>query len=178
MEHQPFNTWLSENSVLTPIEQEKLLDHLAVCTECSLLAYDLKALDSFLGKAISRAPSPGFSHRFLVSIPQRREVEQVHQVRKWMIGLIIALIVNMALIITAAIITRTTSAWLVNLAVAYGTFIGFLQQTQFIYQAFSLVIPPHIWMIAVLVALAWGLAGVGLWVWTLRGILLSGVKNG
>jgi hypothetical protein len=95
-----------------------------------------------------------------------------------MIGLITALIVNMALIITAAIITRTTSAWLVNLAVAYGTFIGLLQQTQLIYRSFTLVIPPQIWMVAILVALAWGLAGVGLWVWTLRGILLSGVKNG
>jgi hypothetical protein len=178
MEHQPFITWLSENSTLTSVEQENLRDHLAVCTECSLLAHDLKALDSFMDKAISRTPSPGFSHRFLVSLPERREVEQGRQVRKWMIGLIIALIVNMVLIITAAIITRTTSAWLVNLAVAYGTIIGLLQQTQFIYQAFSLVIPPHIWMIAVLVALAWGLAGVGLWVWTLRGILLSGVKNG
>lgn len=178
MEHQPFKTWLSENSTLTPVEQKKLQDHLAVCSECALLAHDLKALDSFLGKAISHAPSRGFSHRFLGSLPERREVEQVRQVRKWMIGLIIALTVNMVLIITAAIITRTTSAWLVNLAVAYGTIIGLLQQTQFIYQAFSLVIPPHIWMIAVLMALAWGLAGVGLWVWTLRGILLSGVKNG
>lgn len=178
MEHQPFKTWLSENSTLTSVEQENLRDHLAVCIECSSLARDLKALDSFLHKAISRTPSPGFSQRFLVSLPKRREVEQVHQVRKWMIGLVIALIVNMALIITAAIITRTTSAWLVNLAVAYGSFIGLLQQTQLIYRSFTLVIPPQIWMVAILVALAWGLAGVGLWVWTLRGILLSGVKNG
>jgi hypothetical protein len=178
MEHQPFKTWLSENSPLTPVEQENLRDHLAVCTECSLLARDLKALDSFLGKAISRTPSPGFPHRFLVSLPERREVEQVRQVRKWIIGLIIALIVNMALIITAAIITRTASTWLVNLAVAYGTIIGLLQQTQFIYQAFSLVIPPQFWMLTALVALSWGLVGVGLWVWTLRGILFSGVKNG
>jgi len=178
MEHQPYKTWLSENSTLTPVEEENLKDHLAVCTECSLLARDLKALDSFLGKAISHAPSPGFPHRFLASLPERREAEQVRQVRKWMVGLFIALIVNMALIVTAAIFTRTTSAWLVNLAVAYGTIIGLLQQTQFIYRAFSLVIPPHIWMITVMVALAWGLAGVGLWVWTLRGILLSGVKNG
>jgi anti-sigma factor RsiW len=177
MEHEPFKTWLVDRSGLNSDENEILDDHLAVCPECAATALKIQNLDKILGNNNHFTPSPGFTRRFLSTLPERREREQQRQVRKWMIGLGIALILNIILIITASIITRTTSTWLVNLAILYGNIDGFFQEISMIIHTASLVVPSSLWIAAVMMILAWGAAGVGLWMFAMRRIHILGVPD-
>jgi anti-sigma factor RsiW len=177
MEHQPFRMWLVDRSNLNEDEEEILRNHLAACTECAALEKDLAVADQILLNSPPRIPREGFTRRFLVSLPERRQQEQMRQVKIWMIGIFLALVVNFTLIVAASIYTRTTTAWLVNLAVIYGSLLAFLDQSSLVLHTVSLVIPQQVWIPLVIIGVAWGIAGAGLWVWTMRRILFSGATN-
>ncbi len=177
MEHQPFKMWLVDRSNLNDDEEEILQNHLSACPDCAGLERDLKEMDLHLQDSPVRSPQEGFSLRFLASLPERREKEQIRQVKKWMIGLFIALGANMILIATASVLTRTTYTWLVNLTSIYGGILGIYTQSSRVFHTMSVIIPQQVWLPLILVAIAWGIAGVALWVWTLRRLLFSGVAN-
>ena len=60
MNHQPFETWLLDDKVLTAAEKRELNSHLRTCKTCSALAETGLALRS--ARAVS--PAPGFALRF------------------------------------------------------------------------------------------------------------------
>ena len=177
MEHLPFKTWLVERSGLNTDEEEILQDHLAACPDCSALEHNLRFMDSLFEGSPARKPRDGFTLRFQASLEHRREREQARQIRKWLTGLFIAIGINMLLIVAAAVYTRTTSAWLVNLAVVYGNLLGFFDEAGVVFHTARMVVPPTFWYGLVLIAFAWGIAGLGFWLWTMRRILFSGVNH-
>jgi hypothetical protein len=170
MDHEPFRIWLVDRSGLNSDENEILDDHLAACPECSAFAEKIRNLDVVLAATRQLTPSPGFTSRFLETLPERKEKEQQRQIRRWMIGLGIALVVNFSLIVAASVITRTTSTWLVNLAILYGNMDGFFQEIASFFQAVSLVIPATYWVVFILVALGWAVAGLGIYLFAIRRI--------
>ncbi len=177
MEHQPFKMWLQDRSNLNEDEEEILQNHISACQECASLDHDLRNMENYLFGSSVRAPRAGFTSRFLASLPERREIEQTRQVKRWVVGLFIALSVNLLLIAGASILTGTTLAWLVNLAGFYGNFLGALEQTTLVLHNMSLIIPRNVWLPMVIVAFAWGIAGLGLWIWTMRRIFITGAAN-
>ena len=60
MNHQPFETWLLEDKLISPEERRELHSHLRTCAYCAALVETGKALSSV--KRIS--PALGFSARF------------------------------------------------------------------------------------------------------------------
>ncbi|NTW09620.1 MAG: hypothetical protein HGA28_08650 [Anaerolineaceae bacterium] len=174
MEHQPFKMWLEDRSNLNEDEEEILRNHISACQECASLDRDLRNMENYFSESPVRAPRAGFTRRFLASLPERREIEQAHQVKRWMVGLFIALSVNLLLIASASILTGTTFVWLVNLASFFGNILGVFQQTNLVLRNMSLIIPQSVWLPIVIVAFAWGIAGLGIWVWTMRRIYFTG----
>jgi anti-sigma factor RsiW len=177
MEHQPFRMWLVDRSNLNEDEEEILQNHLSACPDCAALERDLKEMDLNLHNSPMHSPREGFTLRFLTSLPERREKEQMRQVKRWMIGLSIALGANLILISTASILTRTTFAWLVNLTSIYSGIMGTYEQSSRVLHTMSVLIPQQVWLPLILVAFAWGMAGVALWVWTMRRLIFPGAAN-
>lgn len=177
MEHQPFNSWLVDRSGLNEDEEEILQDHLAACPECTALARDLQNLDDTLKSTPCHQPRAEFTQRFMTSLPERREREQARQVKKWMIGLFIALALNVILILVASLLTHTTSTWLVDLAVVYGTIFVLLQQISLIFETIVSIIPSFFWLPVILAVFSWGIIGLGLWFLSMRRVISAGVKN-
>ncbi len=177
MEHQPFKMWLEDRSNLNEDEAEILRNHISACQECAALDRDLQTMENYLFDSPVRTPRAGFTRRFLSSLPERREIEQARQVKKWMAGLFIALSVNLLLIAGASVLTGTTFAWLMNLASLYANILGAIQQSSLVLRNMSLVVPQNIWLPVVIMAFAWGIAGLGLWVWTMRRIYFTGAAH-
>ncbi len=174
MEHQPFNMWLVDRSNLNEDEEEILQNHISACPECASLDRDLRNMDDMLYGSPARVPRVGFTHRFLVALPRRMDLEQARQVKRWMIGIFIALGLNIVLIAGASILTGTSFAWLANLMGLYGNILGAYDYIALVLYNMRLIIPQNVWLPIVIVAIAWGIAGLGLWVWTLRRILFTG----
>lgn len=72
MNHQPFETWLLDDKVLTPTEKRELDSHLRACKACSALAETGLALRS------SRVVSPklGFALRFEQRLAAQKALER------------------------------------------------------------------------------------------------------
>ena len=72
MNHQPFETWLLDDKVLTLTEKRELDSHLRECTNCSALAETGFALRS--ARVVS--PVPGFALRFQHKMAAQKLAEQ------------------------------------------------------------------------------------------------------
>jgi hypothetical protein len=64
-----------------------------------------------------------------------------------------------------------------NLASIYANNLGAIQQSSLVLRNMSLVVPQNIWLPVVIMAFAWGIAGLGLWVWTMRRIYFTGAAH-
>lgn len=85
MNHQPFETWLLDDKILTPAEKRELDSHLRACRTCTALAETGLALRS----TRAAVPTPGFALRFQHRLAARKLAER--RLRLW--GLI-ALVVS------------------------------------------------------------------------------------
>ena len=72
MNHQPFETWLLEDKLITPEQKHELHSHLRNCSYCSALLETGKALSSV--KMVS--PATGFSSRFQTRLAPRKVADR------------------------------------------------------------------------------------------------------
>jgi hypothetical protein len=114
MSHQPYETWLLDEAELSSDQAQALQDHLQECEQCRELQKTWKNLDVTIQSSPMVSPQPGFSRRWRASLAERRARQQVLQVRRLFIGLIVAALITLLLL--AVVIFLTTSP--VNLLVA------------------------------------------------------------
>ena len=105
MSHQPFETWLLDESNHTQEQEAALQAHLANCAECRQIHAGWQEAQLSLKSVRMAKPASGFSQRFSASLAQRRAV-QAHrrQIRNLILGLSLGLIAT-ALILTAVLFT-------------------------------------------------------------------------
>ena len=72
MNHQPFETWLMEDQLISPEQKRELHSHLQTCAYCAALAETGKAL----GSVKMTSPAVGFSSRFQVRLAARKVAER------------------------------------------------------------------------------------------------------
>lgn len=72
MEHQPFETWLLEDTPLPPKDLRKLRQHTSECASCAAL----KSANAILRQPVSAAPAPGFTGRFAERLAAQRQREK------------------------------------------------------------------------------------------------------
>lgn len=161
MNHQPFETWLLDDKVLTSTEKRELDSHLRTCKTCSALAETGLALRS--SRVI--APKPGFALRFQHKLAAQKLVEQ----RRRLWGLIVLILGGMGVLgwFLAPILISIASSpveWLISAA---GIFLFMFTSLQAFSEIVTVMLrmlpdflPPYMWMV-----LLSGLAGMGLlWV--------------
>ncbi len=72
MNHQPFETWLLEDKLISPEQKRELHSHLRTCAYCAALAETGKALSSVKMKS----PAVGFTSRFQARLAARKVVDR------------------------------------------------------------------------------------------------------
>ena len=72
MNHQPFETWLLEDKLISPEQKRELDSHLRTCAYCAALVDTGKALTSV--KMVS--PALGFTSRFEVHLAERKVADR------------------------------------------------------------------------------------------------------
>ena len=72
MNHQPFETWLLEDKLISPEQKRELHSHLRTCAYCAALLETGKALSSVK----MSLPALGFSSRFQVRLAARKVAER------------------------------------------------------------------------------------------------------
>ena len=90
MNHQPFETWLLDDKILTPAEKRELNSHLRECKTCTALAETGLVLRS----ARVVAPAPGFALRF----QHRLEAQKLAERRQKLWGVIVLIVSAISLI--------------------------------------------------------------------------------
>lgn len=158
MNHQPFETWLLDDKVLTPTEKRELTSHLRECKNCSALAETGLALRS--ARVVS--PTPGFAMRFQNRLTAQKLAEQ----RRRLWGLIVLIVSGVGLLgwfFAPVLISIAASPveWLISAA---GLFLFVFTSLQAFGEIVTVMarmlpdfLPPYMWMVFLS-----GLAGVGL----------------
>jgi hypothetical protein len=150
MNHQPFETWLLEEQLITLEQKRELQSHLKVCKYCTALHETGVALQS--KQMVS--PAPGFTARFRMRLAAQRVVER--RQRLW--GLIVLILGAIALLFglagsTLFSIINSPAEWL-TLGIGYLLFIitslqAFTEFGSVLLHVVPDFIPPLGWMVIV-----------------------------
>jgi len=158
MNHQPFETWLLDDKILTPAEKRELNSHLRECKTCTALAETGLVLRS----ARVVAPAPGFALRF----QHRLEAQKLAERRQKLWGVIVLIVSAISLIgfFIAPYVIAVASAPVEWLTAALGFLLFLFSSVQAFGEVLSVFVrmlpnflPPYAWMVILS-----GLAGAGL----------------
>ena len=75
MSHQPFESWILDETRLDEQQAQQLEAHLNVCPACKTLQSSWEAVRHQLQSAPEMQPAPGFSMRWQANLTKRREEE-------------------------------------------------------------------------------------------------------
>jgi len=168
MNHQPFEEWLLDDKILTPVEKRELDVHLRTCTHCTALAETGLALRS----ARAVRPAAGFGLRFQRRLSAQNGAERRR--RSW--GVILLMLVGGGL--SGWILSPYVEAFILSPVVWLSTGISYFLYLATSVQAFgeALIvlahimpsfIPPYLWMILLSALAGFGLLGsVSIWRFT------------
>jgi hypothetical protein len=148
MNHQPFETWLLDDKVLTPTEKREINAHLRECKTCAALAETGLALRA----AKVAAPKPGFAMRF----QHRLAAQKLAERRRRLWGLFVLIISGVSLLGWFAFpyISSFTSSpveWLIAAASYFLYIVSSLQAFSEIVGVIARMLPgflpPYAWMV-------------------------------
>jgi hypothetical protein len=107
MNHQPFETWILENTRLKPENQRILADHLAVCPGCAHMHRNWAVLQNQLSSTVFAQPKPGFTQRWAAYLQNRRAEVTNQQTRKLMLIIVIMLILTLGSSISVLLVSTS-----------------------------------------------------------------------
>ena len=158
MNHQPFETWLLDDKVLTPTEKRELDSHLRTCKNCTALAETGLALRS----SRVATPAPGFAMRFQQKLAAQKLAEQ----RRRLWGMIVLIVSGVGLLgwFLAPVLMSITTSPVGFLLSAAGLFAFLFTSIQAFGEVLTVMLrmlpaflPPYMWMVHFS-----GAAGIGL----------------
>ncbi len=115
MNHQPFETWITEGSPLSAPQDKELRDHLLTCPRCCTLNTSMKAVERYIKSSPMKSPRAGFTDRWkeLAVERQARALEQ--QSRRFLFGIIISAGILIVIATFYAVFSGSPLAWLIGL---------------------------------------------------------------
>ena len=114
MSHQPYETWLFDEAELSSEQAQALGAHLLECQPCRELQTAWKSLEMNIQIPPLVSPQPGFSQRWRASLAERLARQQVLQVKRLFIGLLVATLITLLLMVVVIFLSASP----VNLMVA------------------------------------------------------------
>jgi hypothetical protein len=119
MNHQLFEKWLLDKQALNAEQIQELHDHMLACRKCQSLAVSWSRLEKELQQAEFIEPQPGFSKRWLASLPRRRQMRTRNLVRAWMFGLGGAALFSLIVLIVINTASATPTSFSIGMLQIY-----------------------------------------------------------
>jgi hypothetical protein len=133
MSHQPFDTWLLDETNLSPQQEADLTAHLVDCPQCRQLQAGWQAAQNHLRTSRLVSPAPGFSRRFNASLTERRiQLAHQKQIRRLILGLSLTLIASAALLGILVFSVNSPVDFLIRATSAITGVIGWWNRAQII----------------------------------------------
>ena len=85
MNHQPYESWILDETTLSLAEQRQMKDHLDSCAACRKLATGWIAARRSMRAAPPARPAPGFTGRFQARLAERRALQHQLQARRFVL---------------------------------------------------------------------------------------------
>lgn len=79
MSHQPFESYLLADTLLSQEEQSSLNQHLKDCERCRALSQGLNDIDTVFQHSPAPLPAPGFTQRWQTRIAAHQQSRQIRQ---------------------------------------------------------------------------------------------------
>jgi predicted anti-sigma-YlaC factor YlaD len=177
MEHQPFETWITETAPLTKEQELALQGHLQSCAECRQLQAGWQTAHHQIRSVGMASPRPGFSHRFQASLAERRAQQQQLQIRRTLLGFSASALVLFLVLVGYLLATSSPIEWLVSgIDVSMRLLTGLSSTERFILSLFQ-VLPFSISLaIWILVSTGFVVLVAG-WIFTIWRVTTQGVTN-
>lgn len=177
MNHQPYESWILDETTLSLAEQRQMKDHLDSCAACRKLATGWIAARRSMRAAPPARPAPGFTGRFQARLAERRALQHQLQARRFVLITTTASMLALFALMAYLAFTTSFATLLVNaLGLATRLVIQWNNAQQVImslWHALPIYIPVAIWVI-----LSTGLGLLGLiWAVSLWRISAKGVTN-
>lgn len=133
MSHQPFETWLlDESGTLSQEERRALQAHLASCGQCQRLAQKWQAVQGELKMRRMVSPASGFAQRWQASLAERRARDQRRQAWKIFGALLGVALLTLLALAGYLLATTTPAEWLESLVKIISSTNVFFQYSIFV----------------------------------------------
>ena len=175
MNHQPFENWIFEDKPLNSDQEQGLKRHLKECESCQSVQKSWLSLRDEMTQAPILAPMPGFSQRWLASLPARRLREQQRQARKFVLFLTGAAALSFILLVGLMILDQSPLDWIIGGLHTIAQVTIQLKQIQLVIISIIKSLPPFVPVIAwIFLTLPLGLLSLT-WIGALWRISAQGV---
>ncbi len=114
MRHQPFETWIVDETGLTPEQMASLKEHLLTCEECRQFQNSWASVRGQLMAAHIAAPAPGFTKRWNISLAERRRQQQKLQERRLLLFLVTGAMASLLMLVAYLFATTSPASLLVS----------------------------------------------------------------
>lgn len=163
MKHQPFESWIIDETKLSSAQFQELQAHLEECPECRKLQQGWQTARQCVQNGRMVSPAPGFSQRWQDSLAERRARQQRLQMRRFFLLLSSATFTLLLALIALALFSRSPIEWLIVAATHVTRLVVTLSQIQenflFVLRLLPPAIPLAFWIILTgslsLLSLAW-----------------------
>jgi anti-sigma factor RsiW len=176
MNHQPFETWILEESKLSSTEKHELLEHMEKCPKCANLEKNWRMARQYVKTMPAMDAPAGFSNRFQASLAHRRKLQEQRQTRILLISLIssaVAILVTLALFFLPH--TSFTSL-LINFLGSLLQLINAISQFWLLLTSFIKSAPPS-FLITMMLVVSMLISIISvLWVFSFLRITMKGIK--
>lgn len=159
MSHQPFETWIFEETALSSEERRNLQAHLDECGQCQRLEGRWQAVHQELRAHEMIAPAPGFVQRWQTGLTARKAREQRRQAWRIFSGLLGSAAVVLCILGGHLLATTSPAQWLAAFIDTLASSRVFLQMGLYMAQRW-LTTTPLVLNIALWVYLTLTLCGV------------------
>jgi anti-sigma factor RsiW len=177
MNHQPFNSWLYEDTPLPAAQAEELRQHLQTCPDCRRQQEAWVNVRHMLRTTEAARPQPGFSNRWQAGLEARRLRQQRRQVRITILALAGAvLLVLLGLLIYFALTSSFADLFASMIGTSTQVAVGLVQIGEF-FQSLLRFLPPEVTAAAWFIIASWICSLCLAWVLSVWRISRKGVSS-
>ena len=128
MAHQPYNTWLLDETKLTQEQCVQLENHLKTCSECQPVHQAWLSVKKEIKTSPMAEPAADFTARWKAYAQIRNTINQKQLAQRWLLGLSLGAIVTLILLVVQIFTSDSVWTLMVGASQVSNLLSGFVSQ--------------------------------------------------